>query len=89
MIDLVADLYIVLLNKIRENVDEVPHGREGYFFGASGEHKLYDISKAAAEAQYAIGKGQSPEPTRFTEEELQKYFGGVIHMVPFFLSGFS
>lgn len=87
--DLVADLYIVLLNKIRENVDAVPHGREGYFFGASGEHKLYDISKAAAEAQYAIGKGQSPEPTRFTEEELQKYFGGVSRVSSFYLYDFS
>ncbi|KAL5519747.1 hypothetical protein ACEPAG_1407 [Sanghuangporus baumii] len=74
-IDDVADLYIVLFNKIRANVNSVPHGREGYFFGAYGEHDLYDVSKAIAQALVELGRGQSPEPTTFTKEEFDKYFG--------------
>lgn len=55
----------------------MPHGREGYYFGASGEYQLYDAMKAVAEVLHTIGKGQSPEPTTFTPEELHMYFGGV------------
>lgn len=71
-------MYIILFNKIRENADAVPHGREGYFFGASGEHNLYDVGKAVAEALYALGKGQGTEPTTFTKEEIDEYFGGSV-----------
>ena len=80
---LVADLYIVLFDKARADPESVPHGREGFFFGASGEHDLYDVSKAVAEALYAVGKGKSPDPTTFTQDELNKYFNGVC--IPTFL----
>ncbi|KAL5486104.1 hypothetical protein ACEPAI_7148 [Sanghuangporus weigelae] len=75
-IDDVTDLYIVLFDKVRADVNSVPHGREGFFFGASDEHDLYDVSKAIAQALVELGRGQSPEPTTFTEEEIDKYFGG-------------
>ena len=51
------------------------HGHEGYYFGASDEYKLYDLAKAYSQALYDLGKGKSPEPTPFTAEEAQKYFG--------------
>jgi hypothetical protein len=41
---LVADLYILLLNKSRSS-SPPPSGREGIFFGVNGEHKLYDVYK--------------------------------------------
>ncbi|EJD06863.1 NAD-binding protein [Fomitiporia mediterranea MF3/22] len=75
-IDDVADLYIVLFDKIRADVNSVPHGREGFYFGASGEHDLYEVGKAVAQALVELGRGKSPEPTTFTKEELDKYFGG-------------
>lgn len=77
----VADLYIVLFDKIRADPENTPHGREGHFFGASGEHTLYDVYKAVAEVLFSLGKGKSPEPTTFAQEDLDKYFGGVSPML--------
>ncbi|EJD06861.1 NAD-binding protein [Fomitiporia mediterranea MF3/22] len=79
-IDDVADLYIVLFDKIRTDVNSVPHGREGFYFGASGEHDLYDVGKAIAQALVELGLGKSSEPTTFTKEEIDKYFGGSAHL---------
>lgn len=75
-IDEVADLYIVLFDRIRADLNGTPHGREGFFFGASGEHRLYDICKKVAEVLVELGKGRSPEPTTFTQADLDKYFNG-------------
>lgn len=67
----------MLFDKIRADIERVPHGREGFYFGSSGEHDLYDVGKAIAQALVEIGRGKSPEPTTFTKEEIDKYFGGV------------
>ncbi|KAH8117907.1 hypothetical protein DFH11DRAFT_1571372 [Phellopilus nigrolimitatus] len=75
-IDDVADLYIVLFDRIRADPESTPHGREGFYFGATGEHDLFDVSKAVAEALVAVGKGKTATPTTFTQEELDKYFDG-------------
>ncbi|EGN98782.1 hypothetical protein SERLA73DRAFT_181420 [Serpula lacrymans var. lacrymans S7.3] len=68
-IDDIASLYIVLYEAILAG--KAGHGREGLYFGENGEHLLYDVSKAVAEALYELGKGRSPEPTMVTEEELK------------------
>ncbi|EGN98925.1 hypothetical protein SERLA73DRAFT_160536 [Serpula lacrymans var. lacrymans S7.3] len=68
-IDDIASLYIVLYEAILAN--EAGHGREGLYFGENGEHLLYDVGKAVAEALYDLGKGRSPEPTTVTEEKLK------------------
>ncbi|KAF8271196.1 hypothetical protein EI94DRAFT_1721100 [Lactarius quietus] len=70
-----AELYQIILDAALANPN-TPHGREGYYFGASGEYRLHDLAKAYSQALYELGKGKSPEPTRFTAEEAQKYFGG-------------
>ena len=74
----VADLFIVLFDAIVANPDKVGHGREGYFFGESGEHTWYDISKAISKALVELGLGKSEEPTTLTPEELVKYFGSEV-----------
>ncbi|KAF4612137.1 hypothetical protein D9613_004521 [Agrocybe pediades] len=74
-IDEVADLYVVLFNAIRANHNGVAHGREGYFFGESGEHTMYEVAKAIGEALVALGKSDNPEPSTFTKEEVDKYLG--------------
>jgi len=72
----VADLFVVLFNSIVSNPEKTGHGREGIYFGENGEHKLYDVSKAVAQVLFDLGKGKSPEPTTFTKEDIDKYFGG-------------
>ena len=79
---LVSDLYIVLFDKIRTDPEGTPHGREGYYFGASGEHLMYDVCKAVAEVLVERGKGKSPEPTTFSQGDLDKYFNGVCPSLP-------
>ncbi|KAJ7796950.1 NAD-binding protein [Mycena olivaceomarginata] len=70
-----ADLYTTLYDKIVGDA-ETGHGRNGFYFGASGEHLLYDVGKAIGTALVALGKSESAEPTTFTQAELDKYFGG-------------
>lgn len=60
---------------IADNNPALGHGREGYYYGASGEHSLYALSKAISEALVKSGKAKSPEVTSFTPEEVDKYFG--------------
>ncbi|KAG6820934.1 hypothetical protein H0H93_009170 [Arthromyces matolae] len=74
-IDDVADLYLILYDSIKTN-PQTGHGREGFYFGENGEHTLYQVGKAVSEELVATGKGKSPEPTTFTQEEIDKYFGG-------------
>ncbi|KAH8990309.1 hypothetical protein EDB92DRAFT_1865722 [Lactarius akahatsu] len=71
-----AELYQIILDAALSDPN-TPHGRDGYYFGASDEYRLYDLAKAYSQVLYDLGKGKSPEPTSFTAEEAQKYFGGV------------
>ncbi len=71
----VADMYIVLFDRIRADPEGTPNGREGYYFCVNGEHYMYDVCKKIAEALVQRGKGRSPEPTSFTEADLDKYYG--------------
>jgi len=74
----VADLYVTLYDSILKGDNKaLGHGREGYYFGANGEHLMYDVSKAVASALVKLGKGKSEEPTTFSKEDIDKYFGGV------------
>jgi nucleoside-diphosphate-sugar epimerase len=70
-----AELYQIILDAALSDPN-TPHGREGFYFGASDEYRLYDLAKAYSQALYDLGKGKSPDPTPFTAEEAQKYFGG-------------
>lgn len=72
--DAVTDLYIVLFDTIRSD-PKTPHGREGFYFSENGEHTLYEVGKAIAQALVEVGKSTSAEPTTFTDEEVKKYFG--------------
>ncbi|KAF7336223.1 hypothetical protein MVEN_02170100 [Mycena venus] len=74
-----ADLYTTLYDKIVSDAD-TGHGRNGFYFGASGEHSLYDVSKAIGTALVALGKSESEEPTTFTQADLDKYFGGSAYL---------
>ncbi|KAK7044261.1 hypothetical protein VNI00_007983 [Paramarasmius palmivorus] len=71
-----ADLYSILYDTIINSPEKAGHGREGYYFGASGEHRLYDVSRAIGEAFVELGISDNAEPTTFTPEEIDKYFNG-------------
>ncbi|KAJ7824957.1 NAD-binding protein [Mycena olivaceomarginata] len=70
-----ADLYTTLYDRIVADAS-TGHGRNGFYFGASGEHSLYDVGRAVGAVLVALGKSESAEPTPFTQAELDKYFGG-------------
>lgn len=70
-IDDVSDLFIVVYESALSG--EAAHGREGFYFGENGEHKMYDVAKAIARALHELGKGRSPEPESFTEEDYKRF----------------
>jgi hypothetical protein len=70
---LVGNLYIKLYDAIITN-PATGHDHEGFYFGASDEHNLYEVSKEIAKTPLDMGKGKSAEPTTFTDEEVKKYF---------------
>ncbi|KAG6820957.1 hypothetical protein H0H93_009193 [Arthromyces matolae] len=74
-IDDIANLYIVLYDAIRAG-REIGHGREGIYFGENGEHSFYDLCVAIGKVLVEFGKTTSSDPTTFTKEEMDKYFGG-------------
>jgi hypothetical protein len=76
----VAELYQIILDAALSDPN-TPHGREGYYFGTNDEYRLYDLAKAYSQILYDLGKGKSPEPTPFTAEEAQKYFGVIIFLL--------
>ncbi|KAA1475304.1 NAD(P)-binding protein [Dentipellis sp. KUC8613] len=76
-IDDTAQLFMLVFNAaLAHSEHPTPHGREGYFFAENGEHQLVDVSRAIAKAMYELGKGETPEPTPFSDEEVAKYVAG-------------
>lgn len=55
----------------------VGHGREGIYFGRGDEYVWADLCNEVAKVLYDMGKAQSPKPTKFTDEEIEKTFGFV------------
>ena len=74
-----AELYQVILDAALSDPN-TPHGREGYYFSASDEYRLYDLARAYSQALYDFGKGKTPIPTPFTADEAQKYFRVIISL---------
>ena len=68
-------MYITVFDHITNNPDTTAHGWESFYFGESGEHSWYQISRAIGEAMVALGISADPEPTTFSTEELIQYFG--------------
>ncbi|KAK7044259.1 hypothetical protein VNI00_007981 [Paramarasmius palmivorus] len=68
-----TDLYSVLYDSIVHD-PVTGHGRDGYYFGANGEHSLLDVAKTIGEVLFEVGQLKSREPTSFTKEENEKWF---------------
>ena len=64
---------MLLVDRLLQDPDDVPHGREGFYFGENGEHTFYELSRAIGEGLVAIGKSSDAEPSTFSKEEIDKY----------------
>ncbi|KAL0569749.1 hypothetical protein V5O48_012210 [Marasmius crinis-equi] len=74
-IDEVTDFYVLLFKNVLKDSNDVPHGKEGYFFIGADEHKSKQWYSEVAKVLFDLGKVKSPEPTLFTEQEAKQYFG--------------
>jgi len=54
-----------------------PHGEKGYFLCTAGEYRLVEAALAIGETMLKNGWTKNAEPTSFTEEELDKYYGAI------------
>ncbi|KAF9262761.1 NAD-binding protein [Marasmius fiardii PR-910] len=72
-IEEVADLYVLLFNAAL--ADEIPHGKEGYFFACADEHQYSDVYDRMSGALFDMGKVKSPVSTPYSKEEAQEHFG--------------
>jgi hypothetical protein len=73
----VTNLYLVLFKAILSPSDSKTapgHGREGYYYGESGEGPWSDVYNAITKALFDLGKVKSPEPAPFTDEEVNANF---------------
>jgi hypothetical protein len=52
--------------------EETAHGRAGLYFAENGAHKLSEMSAVIARTLFEHGKGESPIPTSFTAEEVER-----------------
>ncbi|KAF8817258.1 NAD(P)-binding protein [Phlegmacium glaucopus] len=68
-----SDLFLLLFNRIKANPEDVPHGREGYYFATGGEFTVHEYVSTMGEIMTKRGKAESSEPQPFTEEELDRY----------------
>ncbi|KAF8223098.1 NAD(P)-binding protein [Tricholoma matsutake] len=71
----IADLYITVFDFARSN-PLTGHGREGFYFGENGETSYLNVVNAIGQAMVELGISKSAEPTSYTKEEMDKYFGG-------------
>ncbi|KAF5314916.1 hypothetical protein D9619_006947 [Psilocybe cf. subviscida] len=72
-----AEIFILILDAIRSNAPGVGHGAEGYYFAEHFEYSGYEAAEAIAEALHEHGAAPTPEPSAFSLEEAEKYFGPV------------
>ncbi|KAF8969167.1 hypothetical protein BDZ97DRAFT_1915527 [Flammula alnicola] len=74
----VADLYRIIFDTIRSNPDAAGHGPEGYYFVENNiEYSGLDAARAISEALVDLGLGTSREPSPFSQEELEAFYGNL------------
>lgn len=73
-----ADFYLILFNAALEKREDIPHGREGFYYSENGEHTWYDLCKIITKELHAKGASKTDEPTTFTDEELIKAIGNLV-----------
>ncbi|KAK0449822.1 NAD(P)-binding protein [Desarmillaria tabescens] len=69
-----VDFYVLLFNTVVKRPDTA-HGAEGYYFLENGEHSLREVATEISKALVELGIGTNPEPSSYTEEEKEAFFG--------------
>ncbi|KAF5327663.1 hypothetical protein D9619_004864 [Psilocybe cf. subviscida] len=72
----ISNLFVTLFGAIIKDPSSVGHGREGFYFGETAEHTMYEVGLAVGESMVALGKASDPTPTTFTQNEVDKFFQG-------------
>ena len=73
-----AELYgLVYAGALR---GDIGHGKSGYYFGIAGEYTLFNAASTIGSALVEQGWAKEAQPNTFTEEEMQKYYGGSFYM---------
>jgi len=72
-----SDLYIILYNAIMVDNEKIGHGHAGFYFAENGAHEMSEVSTIIARVLFEHGKGYSPNPSSFTENEMEKYLAWV------------
>jgi hypothetical protein len=70
----VSNLFLLLFNRIKSNPENIPHGRDGYYFATGGEFVLHEYASAIGEIMVKHGRVESIKPQTFTKEEIDRYF---------------
>ena len=70
-----AELYALLYTKVVTFKEKLGHGKDGYYFAAAGEYVRIEVAKSIATALSSHG-WITPDLKPFSEEEIDKYFGG-------------
>ncbi|KAF9476529.1 hypothetical protein BDN70DRAFT_995588 [Pholiota conissans] len=76
LITLAADLFIIIFDAAISNSPAAGHGTEGYYFAENFEYTGLEVAKTISEKLFELGVASSPEPKAFTQDELDKNFGG-------------
>ena len=76
-----SSLFLLLFNHIKANPENVPHGREGYYFATGGEFSMHEYVSAIGEIMTKHGRVESSKPQTFTEE-IDRYFSVCVPSIP-------
>jgi nucleoside-diphosphate-sugar epimerase len=72
-----ADLFVVLLNNIQSEPELPGHGWKGFYFAENGHFTFVDVAQEVGNTLFKLGKVREASPTPYTQEDLEKYYGGV------------
>jgi hypothetical protein len=64
---------LVYAGALRANIG---HGKSGYYFGIAGEYTLLSAAQTIGSTLVDQGFAKTSQPSTFTTEDLQKYYGG-------------
>ncbi|KAJ3920490.1 NAD-binding protein [Lentinula edodes] len=76
-----GELYSLLYDSIQNKHPKAGHGREGYYNAGYEEYSMNQLATSLSQGLVALNRGTNAEPSSFTQEELDKFFG---QFAPFF-----
>ncbi|KAF8830396.1 hypothetical protein HHX47_DHR2000466 [Lentinula edodes] len=70
-----GELYSLLYDAIQNKHPKAGHGREGYYNAGYEEYSMNQLATSLSQGLVALNRGTNAEPSSFTQEELDKFFG--------------